>query len=235
MVDAPPPPAPAAATAPAGGRWAPALIVGLFRLLQRTWRVRRHGFALLEDALARGPVVLAFWHGQQTIVIGSHLGGRFAGMSSHSRDGELLAQCIKGLGYRSIRGSSSRGGKEAFDASLQALAEGWSPSLAVDGPRGPRHEPHVGAVALAARSGRPVVWIVSRLSPCWRLSSWDRFEIPLPFCRADLVYGLLPPLPDPEDRQAVEAARQQLGEQMRAAMSALQGGGDFSARGSTPS
>lgn len=210
---------------PAGGPLAPPLIATSFAAWSRTWRVRRHGFQAVEQARSRGPVVYAFWHGEQLAYIGTHRHLGVAGMASRSRDGELLARCIHRLGYALLRGSTSRGGKDAFLQALRALEGGLSPALAVDGPRGPLHQPHIGAVALAARAGVPVAWVVSRAAPRVRLGSWDRFEIPLALARLDLVYGLLPPSPDPEDRAGIEAARQELGRRMRAASAHLAAGG----------
>jgi len=167
--------------------------------------------------------VLAFWHGEQVAIIGTHRHFPVAGMASLSADGELLARTISGLGYRVVRGSTGHGGKEAFDAARTAILEGFTPALAVDGPRGPRHRPHVGAVALAASGQRPVMWCVTRCWPTLRLSSWDRFELPLPGARVDLHYGLLDPVADPLDRDAVEASRATLGRLMRARWSELRG------------
>lgn len=211
---------------PAGGPLLPPVVATAFAAWSRSWRVVRHGWDAVEGARAGGPVVYAFWHGEQLAYIGTHRRHAVAGMASRSRDGELLARCIERLGYVPVRGSTSRGGKEAFQASLASMAAGLSPALAVDGPRGPRHQPHVGAVALAAHHGVPVAWMVSRASRRLRLGSWDHFEIPLPLARVDLVYGLLPPPPDPEDRPAVEEARQELGRRMRAATAWLEADGD---------
>ncbi len=223
---------------PAGGAWLPPLIAGGFSLLARSYRVRRHGFDDVVRAYGEAPLVFAFWHGEQLAYIANHRFWRVAGMASRSRDGELLARCIERLGYPAIRGSSSRGGREAFAECLRRLDSGWSVGLAVDGPRGPRHQPHVGAVALAARTRRPVAWMVSRARPRVRLSSWDRFEIPVPLARWDLVYGLFEVDADPDDREAVDRARATLGATMRAASEALDTGAPAAtlvrSAGSTP-
>jgi len=186
--------------------------------------------------LAEGPGILAFWHGEQVAIIATHGHTGCAGMASLSPDGELLARAISRVGYEVIRGSTSRGGKAAFQGALAAMERGLSPALAVDGPRGPRHQPHVGAAALAATGGRPIYWCVTRAWPAVRLGSWDRFEIPLPGARVDLYYGLLPPPEDPLDRLAVEAARQALGEVMRARTAEIRGeiGGPLRPAASTP-
>ena len=208
---------------PSGGPLAAPTLSAVLRAWSATWRVHRHNWGPIQAARAEGPGILAFWHGEQVAMIGTHRHDGFAGMASLSPDGELLARCIAHLGYLPLRGSASRGGKKAFEEALSAMQRGLSPALAVDGPRGPRHQPHVGAAALAAVTGRPIIWCLTHARPALRLRSWDRFEIPLPGARVDLHYGLFPAPEDPGDRQEVEAARQSLGELMRARWSSLHG------------
>lgn len=195
-------------------RWLSLLLATALRVLGWTWRVRVHGAALLEGACAQG-AVLAFWHGELLPMIYVHRDRRFAGMASRSRDGELLARTITRLGYRPLRGSTSRGGASALREAHQQLLGAVSPALAVDGPRGPRHRPATGAVALSARAGRPIVYGVCRARPAWRLRSWDRFEVPLPFARIDIHYGLMQPPEDPS-RAALDAAAADLGRRLEA-------------------
>lgn len=185
--------------------------------------MRRHDFAAFEPTLRSGKGILAFWHGEQLAFIASHRDLPCAGMASVSRDGELLARVIARLGYTLIRGSNSRKGKEAFLGALQALSSGRIPALAVDGPRGPRHQPQIGASALAASGQTGVCWCITRSRPCITLRSWDRFEIPLPFAKVDLYYGWMDPAPDAQDRARVEEERQRLGEVMRAAWERVRG------------
>jgi lysophospholipid acyltransferase (LPLAT)-like uncharacterized protein len=58
-----------------------------------------------------------------------------------------------------------------------------------DGPRGPAGRVSRGVVALAVRTGAPVVPVAFAARPAWHLSSWDRFLIPLPFARCALALG----------------------------------------------
>ena len=199
-------------TQPAGGPVAAPLLAGAVRLLAATWRIERIGAELLDDAVDGG-AVLAFWHGEQLPMVAAHARRGFLGMASLSRDGELLARVIARLGYGLIRGSTSRGGRAALSESVAALREGRSPALAVDGPRGPHHRPHPGALIIAARTGRPIVYGVVSASPALRLSSWDRFIIPLPLARVRIAYGSLP-APPTDDPQAIEAARLALESEM---------------------
>lgn len=178
--------------------------------------MEREGYAEVEAELRAGRGVLAFWHGEQLAIIALHRHLPAAGMVSRSADGELLAEALDALGVPTVRGSSSRGGNEAFHGALQLMAAGRFVGIALDGPRGPRHSVQVGACALAARRGVRLIWCVAQARPRLRLRSWDRFEIPLPLARLRLRYGALPAA-DPEDRDAVEAARRALREVMVAA------------------
>ena len=137
--------------------------------------------------------MLAFWHGEQLAMIPAHAGRSVVAMVSLSDDGALLAAVLERLGYDIVRGSSSRGGAGALRRCARAMREGSrSCGLAVDGPRGPFHAVHPGAVALAALTGCPVVYaVVVRASRAWVVGSWDRFQIPLPFSEVAIRYGAM--------------------------------------------
>jgi lysophospholipid acyltransferase (LPLAT)-like uncharacterized protein len=184
----------------------------LVRLWSRTWRYRFDNPEVVEQTLAEGPAVLAFWHGEQLAMIAAHGGRGFVGLASRSLDGELLAQVIGRLGYDVIRGSTSKGGASALRGCLKLLEEGRSPAIALDGPRGPHHVPHAGALALSAMSGRPILFGVTSARPKLQLGSWDRFEIPLPGAEVRFRYGVL----EPPSRDGIEAARATLAERMEA-------------------
>jgi len=90
---------------------------------------------------------------------------------------------------RSVRGSSSRRGARALRELTQELHRGTIVVLTLDGPRGPRYEPHPGAVALAASCDVPLVPISVNSHRRGELPSWDRTQLPLPFSRIELVVG----------------------------------------------
>lgn len=199
---------------PPSARWLAPLLRGALALLALTWRVRFEGKAAFDAEMARG-AVLAFWHGEQLPIVFLHRDRAICPIISWSADGELLAAIVSRLGYEPVRGSSSRGGQEAFHQCLTLLGQGRCPGVAIDGPRGPRHEPKHGALTLAARSGRPILLVVANSRRAARLRSWDRFEIPLPFTRITVRYGRMDAPPD--DEAAIEHARSTL----RASMEAL--------------
>jgi len=197
-----------------GGQLLPSLVSGLYRAWSTTWRLRWKDRQILEQALAEGPAVIAIWHGEQALLLHAHGHMGFVGLASRSRDGALLAGVLKRLGYGVIRGSSSRGGLAALRAALRSVASGASPAFAVDGPRGPAHVPQLGALHLAARTGRPVIYMVAHASMAVRLRSWDGFVLPLPGAAVTIGYGRM--APPAKDRAAVEAAAEELRVRMEA-------------------
>ena len=56
---------------------------------------------------------------------------------SRSFDGELIARVIEKFGYRSVRGSSSRGAVGGLLEMGRELQSGRAVAFTVDGPRGP--------------------------------------------------------------------------------------------------
>jgi len=108
---------------------------------------------------------------------------------SLSEDGEVIAKALEGMGLFPVRGSSSRRGREGLQELEEALRNGRSVALTPDGPRGPRHRAQMGAVALAARTGKPILPISSASRSAWVLGSWDSFQVPRPGTRAVITFG----------------------------------------------
>jgi lysophospholipid acyltransferase (LPLAT)-like uncharacterized protein len=190
-------------------RLAVALALPLLHLLGATLRIREEGRRDLGPRSRPNPPVLwALWH--ETILLGTwhhrHRGVHV--MISASRDGELIARVAKGLGYTPVRGSSSRGGREAAQELVEAVKAGSNAAITPDGPRGPRRTCQPGVVKIAKLSRRPVVPFGFAAERCWRLRSWDRFILPKPFSRCVFVYGE-PVAVDPGGDDAVHLKRVQ--------------------------
>jgi lysophospholipid acyltransferase (LPLAT)-like uncharacterized protein len=123
---------------------------------------------------------------------------------SASEDGALLAQFLTDLEFRVVRGSSSRGGREALD-DLVALARSSTVLITPDGPRGPRHEAKPGAVITAHRAGVPLVLCRAAIHSKRVLGSWDRFEVPLPFAVIDVVFSEPVSIPRSASREQLDS------------------------------
>ncbi len=127
-----------------------------------------------------GPSVLAIRHGDLLPLLGTHLDLGYHAMVSLSRDGDRLAAALSRLGFACVRGSSSRGGREALAQARAVIAHGGVVVVATDGPRGPAESIAPGVLALAR--GAPL-HAVSATCTGPRLPTWDRARLPLPFAR----------------------------------------------------
>jgi lysophospholipid acyltransferase (LPLAT)-like uncharacterized protein len=128
-----------------------------------------------------------------------------AAMVSRSRDGDFVALGLRLAGIKTIRGSSLRrsskdkGGLSALSELAEHLRSGAPAYLAVDGPRGPRNRVHKGIAALSHRTGAAVLNVVAVPTRRWIIRrSWDRFQIPKPFCRIDIIMAA-PIWPRPDE------------------------------------
>jgi len=93
-------------------------VTGLFKLWSKTIRFEFHGDweGLIKRNAEGETYALALWHGEIFPVAAFAHGAssRFIMLVSQSKDGEFIARVIEGLGHRTIRGSSSRGGLKAL-------------------------------------------------------------------------------------------------------------------------
>ena len=110
-------------------------------------------------------------------------------MISQSRDGEYIARIATILGWRPVRGSSTRGGLEALQELKKLSSQGYRVAHIVDGPTGPPEVVKSGLLAIARHAGIPVVPTITSGQHKWIFNSWDRFMIPKPFSRVIIRFG----------------------------------------------
>jgi lysophospholipid acyltransferase (LPLAT)-like uncharacterized protein len=183
-------------------RWTIRVGIVLVRLLGWTWRIRvRHAAPVDALRARRAPFVYAIWHGQLLPLIWAHRDLGVVALISEHRDGEIIARIVERLGYRTIRGSLSRGAARALVAITSELERGNCIAVTPDGPRGPAREFAPGALIAAHRAGVPIVPVAMHASRAWRLRSWDGFTIPKPFARVVVAYGE-PTMVDAESSRA---------------------------------
>ena len=171
-------------------RWAVRLGLFALRGLAPTWRVVERNAGVLRDLRARGqPVIFAFWHGRMLPLLWHHRGQGVAILISEHGDGEIIARIAEALGYRAVRGSTSRGSERALLRLISTVQRGTEVAVTPDGPRGPAETFAPGALVVAQRSGAPIIPVASGSTGAWRLRSWDRFMVPRPFARVRVAYG----------------------------------------------
>lgn len=170
-------------------RWAARVGSLLFRALASTWRLRVVNAEPHRIVRAKGqPVIYTFWHGTMLPLLWQHRKEHVAILISEHGDGEIIARIAHSLGYRSVRGSSSRGGERALLGTARELEGGHDVAFTPDGPRGPLESFAPGALIVSQRTGAPLVLITVDAPRAWRLTSWDRFLIPKPFARVTIAY-----------------------------------------------
>lgn len=169
----------------------------LFWCWFRTLRVEVRNQALDDELRARGAVIYASWHRGMFLAAFHWRWQKGWMLASGSKDGEWAAGLIQRLANRTVRGSSSRGGKEALQQLEALLRAGVPGGITPDAPRGPERRSKPGILALAQRAGVPIVPVTFSCRPCVRIKSWDRTILPLPFARLVAKYGepLLPGVP----------------------------------------
>ena len=110
-------------------------------------------------------------------------------MISQSRDGEYAAKIASLLGFRNVRGSSTRNGTKALREQIKILKKGGKAGVLTDGPTGPPRLAKLGPVIMARNSHVPIIPVSCSYDKCWVLNSWDRYLIPKPFSRVVYCYG----------------------------------------------
>ena len=137
-----------------------------------------------DNGLLHTPGVYCFWH--QCVFASAWFFHKrdIAVMTSRSFDGEYIARIIENLGFRAVRGSSSRGAVQALLGMHSEIEAGRVAAFTIDGPRGPMHVAKPGPVLLARNTQAPLVVFHVALEKKWELNSWDKTQIPKPFTRA---------------------------------------------------
>ncbi|MGM0403587.1 MAG: lysophospholipid acyltransferase family protein [Thermodesulfobacteriota bacterium] len=170
-----------------------ALLYRAVRAYAATFRLRVENERTWMDVVKNGsPVVICCWH-QQFFSAIRHFRNyspyRPPLMISRSADGELIAGVATRTGWDIVRGSSSRGGREALDEMVAKLRRRKIAGHIVDGPRGPAGIVKAGVIRLAQLAEAVIVPFYVTADRAWYFTSWDRFMLPKPFAKVRLRFG----------------------------------------------
>lgn len=165
-------------------------LLHIINLLCKTYRLNIINEKSVAELREKGEnFILAFWHGTMLVPWYKHRDMRMLGLISQSKDGEILARILRKWNYTVTRGSSSKGGDVSLGVMVDFAKFEGSVCITPDGPRGPRQELKAGAVIAAKKSGTPLVLLGVGYQSKFVLKSWDKFEIPKPFTKVNLVYS----------------------------------------------
>jgi len=168
----------------------PPLAALLIKLLMLSCRVIKvEGQERMQQALERsgGKVVYATWH--QRMSYNFHYFGSRHPIMMISRDGEYTARLAKWLGFKNVRGSSTRGGSTALKKMTRKIMEGEPGGVLADGPLGPARVAKAGSVFIARNAEAPLIPVLWGADRCWMLNTWDRYLVPKPFARVVFCYA----------------------------------------------
>jgi len=188
------------------------LIGGLLRLYCRSLRlhVSETEIQEFEKAARRAPMVVITWHNRSLLIPEitrqCYDPRRVSCLVSPSRMAAWEAAFYEWVGMRPVRGSSSR---RAIAATRQLLAEyreGQSLGISPDGPSGPMYSWQRGATMLARKTDAPILLVCADAHFAWRLKTWDRHFIPLPFTRVNVRFRSLLPYSEQGYESDEEAA-----------------------------
>jgi len=165
-----------------------------------------------------GRYAYAILHAHQLAALFINDDACMCAMVSRSADGDFLAPVLQMRRVHAIRGSTNKsgvdkGGRAALAELCDEVRRGVPALLAVDGPRGPRNHVHRGIVDLAVETGAvvlPTVIVPTRRRIFPR--SWDRFQVPKPFGRLTMVFGV----PIEVDGKGADEVRAEIGASLRA-------------------
>jgi lysophospholipid acyltransferase (LPLAT)-like uncharacterized protein len=160
-----------------------------FKLIARTWNIRIIGQDNVDKIWSAGKrVCYAGWHGRFLPFLHTHCKEDVRLLISLHRDGELLARVVRKLGFTTIRGSSTRGGRRAI-AEMCKVINCYDIALTPDGPVGPYREVQPGITYISQRAEVPIVPVGISANSFWRSKSWDGFTVPKPFSKIVMLIG----------------------------------------------
>lgn len=209
----------------AARRWLGLRLAGYLRLIGRTTRLVAEPADYAGWLDARGPFVLAMWHGQHFVTpLGIPSGTRAAVMISRSADGDINAIAAESLGVRAVRASGGthphqirkRGGARGLIEAMRLLREGYHFAVTADVPKGPAKVVGPGIIALAKHAGFPILPVAMATTHSITLPSWDHAALNLPFGRLALAIGEPLVVPADLDDAATDALRAELGARLAA-------------------
>lgn len=154
-------------------------------------------------------IIFILWHGRIIVPIFLHRNQGIRPLVSLSRDGDFAAMVLEGFGYKPIRGSSSKGGKEAFQKMKEAL-ETSEIAIIPDGPRGPGKVLKPGCIYLAQQTGAVLIPVSFSCKKRKFLRGWDKHLIFPPFTKCVMIYGEPIRIPKDLSQEEIENFRKEI-------------------------
>jgi lysophospholipid acyltransferase (LPLAT)-like uncharacterized protein len=169
----------------------------------------------VRSLVASRKLIFAFWHSRLLLISYIYKGLGAYTLVSKSKDGEVIARILERQGQICVRGSTKRGGLRALAQHIKLLKTTGSPGAIIpDGPRGPRHKVQPGVIALAQKTGFPILPVTYSAKHVKIFDSWDRFMLPRPFTPCRVIFGSPIHVAADLDKPGLENCRQLLEDEL---------------------
>lgn len=189
------------------------------RLVWRSGRWINVNDAVADDIIGNGrAAIICFWHGRLLMLPQAWRWKKtFFMLISQHPDGQLISKTVEHFGIKTISGSTGKGGTSAVREMVRVLNDGNYIGVTPDGPRGPRMRASEGLINIARLTGATLLPVaISSHRGKW-FNSWDRFLLSAPFSGGAVVWGDPVNVPRDTDDSGIEAARQEVENQLNAA------------------
>lgn len=160
------------------------------RIICLTWRKQLIGLAELDQRLLAGEkMILVFWHGKYFSLLPLLSHRNACVFTSQSLRGDAIRDILERFGLRGVQ-LQDHGHERSMQVMRETLRHCTTAAIAVDGPLGPQHHVHRGAIQLASELGHVLVPVaVAGLPRRVIRRRWDQFEMPRLFARVCLIIG----------------------------------------------
>lgn len=163
-------------------------------LLRLTYRFEFRGEENLKLTNGKNHL-LAIWHQNLLGGILAQTGKHYIVIVSRSADAEPVAFACRRFGHLVVRGSSrkgkvDKGGQAAKEEMIEELKKGVPGAVTVDGPKGPAFKVKLGIIQMAKESGAMIIPYTVKAKKYKQFQSWDGFQLPLPFSKIVVHYGV---------------------------------------------
>lgn len=171
----------------------------VIRLLGMTYRYELHFHSKRDKERFRQffktgkpAFLIAFFHQDELCLIDYFRNKNINVMISISKDGQIMANAIKRLGFMTIAGSSSKRAVSALISAVKAVMKGSSMAFAVDGPRGPIYKVKEGICSISKKTNTPIIPLCAKPSKAKIFDkAWNKAKLPYPFAKIDVHVGEL--------------------------------------------
>ncbi len=165
---------------------------GLMQLIVKSCRVNISGLDHFHQAIQNGSSIISFWHGSMFIVpalLGPYAKQtNFVACISRSRDADVLEKVIHRYPPSTCIRIGHRSRATGLLEMIREVEKGRCTLLVTpDGPKGPYQVMKEGMLEVSRKTGAPILTLSWKSSSFLHLPTWDKFRIPRPFSRIDVI------------------------------------------------